>query len=490
MTKIITQPFAYQGDQKVVPLTDASGFVNLTQGYTSDYEIDLNANNPRAKAVERPIQNYLFNLITENLQFWQQRGSPEWFSTMAGGYTIGALVARRTGAGVWQQYRSLTNANVSDPLTNPTQWAYVKSPAENLRDIPMPAGGAAGSGSELITVATDFNSETVTNGTFEVSTDAVAALCANLPIALNSTKKAGILEDKKWGTIGNANRTGTQRYLNADGVMFIRSLRATTWSAWAQLDSGAYFRAGGFRDYSTNSTIGGDGIGYIHRWLGASGTLTLQSLAYTAIQGQYIVNNGTGPVTINAFSGNAMRVANSTLSSLILQVGDWMFITTTSSTTQWEVVAGSILLYYGQTLFNNLVVAGTAGGDALRVNNGNIVAQNGVVKSHNNGTNRTGTLFDDGNLQGVIWAIAGNTDNYLSQYINIRFNDFATYVNTTFVRDVRWGARQDFGNRSLIELVAGGALTAWADYGSSNYHQSLRQLQKNINGTWYTAAYT
>jgi hypothetical protein len=75
---LILTPFANTGDQTVIPPTDPNGFVNFANGYTPDYEINLGSGDPQAKAVERGIQNYLFNALTTAVQAWQTSNRLSW----------------------------------------------------------------------------------------------------------------------------------------------------------------------------------------------------------------------------------------------------------------------------------------------------------------------------------------------------------------------------------------------------------------------------
>lgn len=225
---LILQPFAAAGDVTVPPQTDPSGFVNFNQGYTPFYEIALDSGNPQAKAVERPVQNALFKIATENIQAWQKLNRPEWYSTMPGGYAINAEVMRLNGSSVWIPYRSLVAGNVTDPLVSPASWAYIPLPGEMLANIPMPTGGAAGPSAQLITVATNFNTFGI--GTWEFQSDAIAAGSANAPAVLGGTAAAGLLESISW--LNGATSYAIQRYVDRNGVSFVRAASAGVWTAW------------------------------------------------------------------------------------------------------------------------------------------------------------------------------------------------------------------------------------------------------------------
>lgn len=225
---LILQAFATAGDLDVPPQTDPSGFVNWATGYTPDYEIDLTAGNPQAKAVERKVQNALFNILSANQKAWQQLGFAEWYAAFPGGYEINSQVMRQNGSGTWLPFRSRVAANISDPLTTPSDWAYVPSAAEALASVPMPSGGPSGPSGLLVTVATDFN--TFANGTWNFRTDAAAAASANAPAQAGGVTTAGMLEAMSWsnGSVTYA----TQRYVDRLGNSFFRGASAGAWTPW------------------------------------------------------------------------------------------------------------------------------------------------------------------------------------------------------------------------------------------------------------------
>lgn len=235
---LIQQPFANSGDITVPPQTDPSGFVNWAQGYTPFYEIQIGIN-PQAKAVERPIQNALFNILTGNQNDWQRYGYAQWYSSMPGGYSKNAFVVRLV-SGTWKPYRSLIDSNSDDPASTPASWAYLPTPAEATLSVPMPAGGAVGSTGEVITVATDFN--TFGTGTWEFKTDAIAVGSPNSPAPSGGAAAAGLLESKVW-TDGTHNYT-VQRYLDRNSFNYYRSATDGAWSAWTVTASAASI--GGF----------------------------------------------------------------------------------------------------------------------------------------------------------------------------------------------------------------------------------------------------
>lgn len=236
---LIILPFADSGDKQTPPQTDALGFVNFTQGYTTDYEINLASGNPAGKAVERQIQNYLFNQMTLIGQTWQQQSVAPWYSTMPGGYAKGAMVAVTQGDGSILVYRSRVAANSAAPSASGTtaNWEYIPYTSELLTVVPMPGGGATsvppgGQINEIVTVAKDFN--TFTTGTYEFASDAIANGSANAPVQPGTSGTfAGMLETKLWTS--GPNSFGEQRYCDRTGNMFVRGFQNGTWTAWRSI---------------------------------------------------------------------------------------------------------------------------------------------------------------------------------------------------------------------------------------------------------------
>lgn len=220
---LIVQPFANTGDRDSIPQTDPNGFVNFAQGYPENYELDLSGTNPGAHAVERRAQNYLFWLLTSGIQDYQQFGFAEW--NVNGQYSLTSIVRRLSG--VWKIWRCVNAAGSTgvDPNTiGQTDWEEVLSPSASRPNIPMASGGVMqGSTAELITAATDFN--TLTTGTWELSTDAVATGSANSPASV-----AGMIESKRWGSGGN--QYGMQRYITRTGMSYLRAYNNGVWSSW------------------------------------------------------------------------------------------------------------------------------------------------------------------------------------------------------------------------------------------------------------------
>lgn len=227
--ELIPSPFAAQGDKDPIPQTSSTGFANLRDGYTPDYEISLASNNPQAKAVERKIQNQLFFIATQNAQAWQRQMAPPWFQGMPGGYEQNAEVVRVGNDGIMRRYRSMVNANASDPLSS-TTWEEQPAWSVMRSSIPMPAGGPGlSSGGEVITTGRNFND--LLNGTWEFFSDSVVIASQNAPVyPASAGAAAGMLEAKSW--ISRSNTFCVQRYTDRVGNVAVRGLNAGEWTNW------------------------------------------------------------------------------------------------------------------------------------------------------------------------------------------------------------------------------------------------------------------
>lgn len=256
--EFLRKPFADSGDVEALPQTSPSGFVNFTDGYTSAYEISLNANNPQAKAVERPIQNYLFHMLSQNAMAWQRMAFPAWQSINGGftGYDKTAFVMRAGSDGVARLYRSLIDGNLSDPISSPTNWELQPTVADTVSRIPMPLGGTNGASAAIINVGIDLN--TAPFGTFEVANDSVAAACSNFPIYPGGTALAGVFESINW-TYQTFNYT-QQRYVDRLGNSAYRTASGTTYTPWIFKPSVSQAQAS---QYSNMALTSVDGLAWV-----------------------------------------------------------------------------------------------------------------------------------------------------------------------------------------------------------------------------------
>uniref|UniRef100_A0AAU7VH96 Tail protein n=1 Tax=Serratia phage Spe5P4 TaxID=3159438 RepID=A0AAU7VH96_9CAUD len=357
---LISQPFAAAGDKSAVPTTDPNGKVNLTQGYTPDYEIDLNAGDPKAKPVERAVQNWLFYMLSLNQQSWQKQGFCEWFSSMPGGYPKNAIVIRQRSDGFFYPYISLVANNVSDPLTSTTQWAYIQNTRELISNIPMPSGGPDGSAAEVIATGVDFN--TKFNGTWEVASDSVASGCQNLPPDGNGVRRAGMLESKTWNTAPN--QITLQRYTITDGTMFVRSILNGVVGTWSRvLGEKDFMRFSKGLTLATNTQLGADSVGAFVRWQPSSptnGQINLPPRSSVA-PGQtisFINQSASSTLTVLGASGETiMRPDANTTTNLLIQPGDTAYFVASETPSRWDLFGGSATLNYAQSFVQTQATA-------------------------------------------------------------------------------------------------------------------------------------
>lgn len=141
-TKFIKFPFADTGTKTTVP-DDAqvSQEVSYETGYTPPYS-EINGLN-----IERAKFNQLMFDISGNIQQWQVANFPNWITAAENGgvafpYRAGAIVLYNNTL-----YQSLTNSNVTEPSTDPTQWAildYIQSTAEWIKGVTFDASVSQG----------------------------------------------------------------------------------------------------------------------------------------------------------------------------------------------------------------------------------------------------------------------------------------------------------------------------------------------------------
>jgi len=80
-------PFAFAGDVTPIPTPlQTNGQVSFNQGWGFDYQRDQ-ANDPLAKDIDRNTMNWLFGVITAQLQQYQQAGIPEFITAANNGGT-------------------------------------------------------------------------------------------------------------------------------------------------------------------------------------------------------------------------------------------------------------------------------------------------------------------------------------------------------------------------------------------------------------------
>src|SRR5882757_768079 len=122
MAKYYVYPFGVSGDlTPILNPTQPGGFVSYQQGFTINYEGDVDTD-PSALPVPRGQINQLMYDVTLNLQQHQQQGFPKFITTSDNGgtpfpYTIYSIVRYDDGSGE-KLYMSLVNSNATLPTTS------------------------------------------------------------------------------------------------------------------------------------------------------------------------------------------------------------------------------------------------------------------------------------------------------------------------------------------------------------------------------------
>lgn len=157
-------PFGQNADD-LTAIPDApaiDGSVSYFYGWTDPYEYDL-LTNPAALPIPRGQMNQLFFDITNNIQEYQQYGSPQW---VVGNTVSYPIYARVYYAG--QVYESQTAANTNTPGTDNT-WAQISA---GVQGIPtgsiVPFGGVSAPAGYLL-----CNGTTVSRTTYAALKSAI-----------------------------------------------------------------------------------------------------------------------------------------------------------------------------------------------------------------------------------------------------------------------------------------------------------------------------
>jgi hypothetical protein len=312
---LVPIPFANNGDKTVVPQTDPSGFVSFTSGYTPDYELNLASGDPQAKAVERGIQNYLFNALTTGLKAWQVANRPPWYATMPGGYQKYAEVVLDIGDGLAKPFRSLVSGNVANPANSPN-WEYLEGTGELVRHIPMPTGGPAGPGSYVIGAATDFNTLSA-SGSYQFKNDAVVNGSPNAPQNGGNKAQAGMLETSTW--VDGVNTYATQFYRDKAGLGFMRGAVNGTWSAWKIWANTTQFVVGEIRMWNGAASQAAVTAAYGPGWHLCDGSLGTPDLRNWFVAG---AGAAYATATRGGASSVTLAVANMPAHNHVINIGD------------------------------------------------------------------------------------------------------------------------------------------------------------------------
>lgn len=130
-------PFAENGEKTAIPFDqNVDGFVSFDQGYTTDYL--LPKTNPDSKNVELGKQNYLFGVLSSEIQQYQQYGVPLFITSADNdgepfAYAINAYVRYEDVV-----YRSLKDDNTSLPTVT-EDWEVVTGGGASQYPVINPA---------------------------------------------------------------------------------------------------------------------------------------------------------------------------------------------------------------------------------------------------------------------------------------------------------------------------------------------------------------
>lgn len=91
-------------------------------------------------------------------------------------------------------------------------------------------------------------------------------------------------------------------------------------------------------------------------------------------------------------------------------------------------------------------------------------------------------------LSSNITLTAGDVGAYTKAEIDAKFNNVNSQIIAINPAN-RLGARVDYKERRANERMGGGVMTAWADYGGSNYWVVLRPLYYRSGGQWVLTPY-
>ncbi len=220
--------------------------------------------------------------------------------------------------------------------------------------------------------------------------------------------------------------------------------------------------------------------------------MELNAISATAalcrVTGNIIASGSIQGSTMNATTGTFTNVnVSGTVTTGTLQS------TTTRATNLNVTGTGTIATISAtNTTTSSLTVNGTASISTMNATNSTIQNLTVPVKItatalQVNGATTTGSLAVSGQSatvggRNVVRAVNGATAD--------GNGNLTLTIPPQGVMGVRLGPLQSFKERGGNERMSGGVMTAWADFGGSNYWVYLRPLQYLINGSWVTVAYT
>lgn len=144
-------PFASSGSTTEIPdAIQSSGSVSYQEGFSSLYSEDP-LTQPTALEIDRQNWNAVMYDITQNLQDYQQFGSPESIAASQNGgtafaYDIGAII-RAGAAGTWKLFKSLVTNNTA-AIVEGSNWSEVATKS----DITVIFATYAANGTYAVTV--------------------------------------------------------------------------------------------------------------------------------------------------------------------------------------------------------------------------------------------------------------------------------------------------------------------------------------------------
>lgn len=213
-----------------------------------------------------------------------------------------------------------------------------------------------------------------------------------------------------------------------------------------------------------------------------------QTAALCRVTGNIIATGSIQGATMNATTGTFTNVnVSGTVTTGTLQ-------STTARATNLNVTGtGTIATISAtNTTTSSLTVNGTASISTMNATNSTIQNLTVPVKItatalQVNGATTTGSLAVSGQSatvggRNIVRSVNGATAD--------GNGNLTLTIPPQGVMGVRLGPLQSFRERGGNERMSGGVMTAWADFGGSNYWVYLRPLQYLINGSWVTVAYT
>lgn len=109
---LIEVAFATTGDKTVIPdPVQGDGSVSFEQGYTISYSTPVSSG---GRNVERATMNYLFNILTDGMRQYQNKGTPDYYAAISAGAGYSKYAEVLYGSPK-KKYQSLMDANTDLP---------------------------------------------------------------------------------------------------------------------------------------------------------------------------------------------------------------------------------------------------------------------------------------------------------------------------------------------------------------------------------------